>query len=421
VRRPTVILFLCLLNAAVVHIAVASKQRDIGSTHFVRAEGHQLLTPDGKPLLIKGIGLGNWLVPEGYMWKFAEGPESPRHIEQVITSLVGPAEARRFWTAWRRAYVTREDLALIKRVGFNTVRVPFASRLFLDESRPGEWLDEGFARLDDVVTWARELGLWVVLDMHGAPGGQTGTNIDDSPGTPWLFESAEHQDEMVQIWRRIAERYRDEPTVLGYELLNEPIAPYLGWERYNRQLEPLYKKVTASIRGVDPDHLVILGGAQWNTNFDVFGPPFDKNLLYAFHKYWSETTPDSIEAFLAFRDRYNVPVWLGETGENKDEWIRSAVQLVEPRGIGWCFWPYKKMDSTSGVVSFARPEGWEAVVAYGQVNPFDYEAGRKARPDPARARAVLAELLDLIRLDRGRQNEGYIRALGLVPATASSR
>jgi len=266
-----------------------------------------------------------------------------------------------------------------------------------------------------VVRWSTELGLFVVLDMHGAPGGQTGTNIDDSTGTPWLFESAESQARMTTIWQRIAERYKSEPYVLAYELLNEPIAPELDWKKYNERLEPLYKKVTEAIRAIDPSHIIVLGGAQWNTEFSIFGPPFAPNLVYAFHKYWSETTDESIKSYLAFREKHGVPIWLGETGENNDEWIAAAVKLLAAHDIGWAFWPYKKMDATSSVVSFARPDGWDKVVAFAQVNPFDYEAGRKLRPPPDQARQILQQLLANIALDRCRVNASYIQALGLHP------
>ena len=110
--------------------------------------------------------------------------------------------------------------------------------------------------------------------MHCAPGGQTGTNIDDSWGYPWIFESDEEQQFAVGFWRSIAQRYADEPTVLGYDLLNEPIPPAVA--QLNPRLEPLYRKITKAIRQVDPNHAVILGGAQWDSNFDVFGPPIDR-------------------------------------------------------------------------------------------------------------------------------------------------
>jgi endoglucanase len=103
---------------------------------FVQVRGRDLVTPDGAPLIIRGIGLGNWLVPEGYMFQLGKGPESPRQIEALVADLIGPDDARAFWAEWRERYVTRDDLALLKQAGFDTVRVPFTYRLFLDDEHP---------------------------------------------------------------------------------------------------------------------------------------------------------------------------------------------------------------------------------------------------------------------------------------------
>ena len=90
--------------------------------------------------------------------------------------------------------------------------------------------------------------MYVVIDMHQAPGGQTGTNIDDSYGYPWLYDSPGDQAELIDIWKRIADQYKDEPAVLGYDLLNEPIPHFPQLQKYNNQLEPLYKRIAAAIR-----------------------------------------------------------------------------------------------------------------------------------------------------------------------------
>ena len=122
--------------------------------------------------------------------------------------------------------------------------------------------------------------------MHCAPGGQTGANIDDSWGYPWIYDSPQEQQRAITIWKRIAAHYRDSETVLGYDLLNEPIPNFPELRKYDSQLEPLYRRIVAGIREVDKNHVVILGGAQWDTDFTVFGPPFDANVMYTFHKYW---------------------------------------------------------------------------------------------------------------------------------------
>src|SRR6185369_697836 len=171
-------------------------------------------------------------------------------------------EAQQFWKAFRENYITRDDIRFIKQSGFNSVRVPFSYRLFVVDDANRTLAGPGYELLDRVVGWCREEKLFVILDMHAAPGGQTGDNIDDSWGYPFLFESNESQDLTVRIWRKIAAGYSNDPTVIGYDLLNEPIAPYFDTASLNPKLEPLYRKIVAGIREVDQNHLIFLGGAQ---------------------------------------------------------------------------------------------------------------------------------------------------------------
>jgi hypothetical protein len=384
-------------------------------TGFARVQGRQLLGPDGAPVLLRGINLGNWLVPEGYMFHFEKGPQSPRQIEELVRELVGSEEAQAFWKDYREAWIAREDIQYLRKVGLNSVRVPFNYRVLTPEDQPGVWQEGGFALLDRVIAWCREEGLLVVLDMHCAPGGQTGSNIDDSWGYPWLFEDAAAQARTIEVWKKVAERYRSQTAVLGYDLLNEPIPHWSGLDKYNPALEPLYKRMVAGVREVDPNHVIFLGGAQWDTNFSVFGPPFAPNLAYTFHKYWNETTDASLRAFLDFQDRHDVPLWLGESGENSDEWVAGCVKLVERHGIGWAFWPYKKMDATSSMVSVSRPAYWDEIVAYAAGRTSDFEANFKIRPSLEHSRAALKGLVENARLRNARVNAGYVRALGMQP------
>ncbi|HYG82374.1 MAG TPA: hypothetical protein VD861_18400 [Pyrinomonadaceae bacterium] len=95
----------------------------LAQSGFVTARGKQFVAPGRRPLFLKGINLGKWLLPEGYTLKFKTA-SSPRLIETVVNQLVGPDEARKFWRAYRDRYITRDDIQFIKRAGFNSVRVP---------------------------------------------------------------------------------------------------------------------------------------------------------------------------------------------------------------------------------------------------------------------------------------------------------
>jgi hypothetical protein len=382
---------------------------------FVHTNGSQLVDGQGHALNLRGTSLGNWMVPEGYMFRLEQGPQSGREIEALVNELLGPTAATQFWHDYRDRYVTRADIQFLHHAGYNSIRIPIDYRFFTPGNEEGFTLPEGFTLLDRVIGWAQEAGLYVVLDMHAAPCGQTGTNIDNSWGYPWLFESPECQQQIIDTWKSIAAHYRDSKTVLGYDLLNEPIPHFPQLQIYNARLEPLYRRIVAGVREVDTHHVVILGGAQWDTNFSVFGPPFDSNVMYTFHKYWTPPEQPAIQPYLDFRDRYHVPLWLGESGENTDAWVSQFRQLLEKNQIGWAFWPYKKMERTSAPVSFNRPQYWDEIVAFAKTRGSTGDAEKQIarRPPMDHIRAAFADLLQNIEFQHCTQNADYLEALGL--------
>ncbi len=375
---------------------------------FVKARGKDLVDPAGGKLTLHGINLGNWFEAEGYMFLFEGGPQSPREIEVFFNELIGPSAAGEFWKEYRRRYITESDIEFIRRSGLNSVRIPLHYKFFL----PG---GEGFEVLDPALEWCRRAGVWVILDLHCAPGGQTGANIDDSWGYPWLYESTQEQDSTCEVWRGIAQRYRDNPTVIGYDLLNEPIPHFPRLRQYNERLEPLYRRITKAIRDVDRNHAIFLEAAQWDSNFSVFGPPFDSNLVYEFHKYWMPPVESAIREYVDYRNRYNVPIWLGESGENTDQWIQQFASLLEKNDIGWCFWPYKKMEKASCMVSIPKPMYWDEIVAFAKMPAGTGNAEKRiaARPPLEHCRKAIDDLLDKVRLASCHVNAGYLQALGL--------
>jgi hypothetical protein len=402
------------LAFAVLCLALFSLPGLAQKNKFVGVKGKEVVYPDGRPFIMRGTNLGNWLVPEGYMFGF-KSTNSPRNIDEAISELVGPDEARRFWQGFLKEYIRYDDIRYLKSTGMNSIRIPFHYKLFTSEHYlGGNDPERGFRLLDSLIEWCRREQLYLLLDMHCAPGGQTGDNIDDSYGYPFLFDSRESRELTIGIWKRIAARYSNEPVIMGYDLLNEPIAHYFDSSHFNPLLEPFYKEITKAVRSVDKNHLVFLGGAQWDSNFGPFGKPFDDKLVYTFHKYWTDTTQDVIQQYLDFRDRHNVPIYVGETGENTDEWVGAFRRLMEKHRIGWHFWPYKKMKNTRGIVDYPQPEGFEKIIDYTEKPRSSFEQVRKAAPaDRQKILQILNEVLRLCRYEHCRPNKGYIEALGL--------
>jgi len=385
-------------------IVVLSLTRSaMAETWLVGTQGKNFVTPDGMVLQIKGISLGNWLMPEGYMFKF-EVAKAPRQIYGAFERLLGPERAAAFWTEYRERYIAEDDIRFIKSVGFNTVRIPLHWGLFM--TADGAMTGPGWELLDRVLRWVRSADLYAILDIHAAPGGQTGINHDDGPGYPLMFYVPRHRDLTVALWQAIAKRYAGNSAILGYDILNEPIAPYHDVATLNPRLEPFYRKVTEAIRAVDPGRIVILAGGQWSSSFEMFGPPFTDNLAYTYHSFWASTKRDSIQRHLNFSNRYNVPLFLGETGELTDEWNARFRMLHEAHGIGWSFWTYKNLDTPSTIVSIPRPEGWNDIVAFA-------DGRTKARPPDELIHRAVAQYLDGMRLPDATIRWGYLASLGL--------
>ncbi len=379
---------------------------------FIHAQGRHLVGPDNQEFNVRGVNLGHWLVPEAYMFDF-DGDTTRAQMRDLFARLLGEQEAEAFWQRFRDTFVTQDDIRFIAAAGFNTVRVPLDWTMFVRLDGAGgepKFEGVGYALIDRLLGWARAVGVRVLLDLHAAPGGQTGASFDGGSGYPLLFYVPAYRDLTVRLWQVLAQRYRDEPAVLGYDLLNEPVAPYHDTRYLEPRLEPLLARITAAIRAVDPNHLVFLTGGRWSTNTNGLGPPFDRNAAYAYHMFWATPQRASIAPLLNFRDRYDVPLVLTETGEATADWVLAFRRLNEANGVGWVLWTYKNMASPATIVAVAKPADWPAVAAY--VNRARNGADVPPPPREVATRAF-ADYLAAIAFRNGTIKPSYLEALGL--------
>lgn len=362
---------------------------------YVHAGDRVLLDGRGDEVVLAGVGLGNWLLPEGYMWRMPDDIDSPRRIEAAVAAAVGPDRAEHFWTSFRDTFLTDADFAAIAAAGFDHVRLPVNSRVVIDDD--GENVPDGLARIDWAIDTAEAHDLLVVLDLHGAPGGQTGANIDDAPRRrPELFESSHHRELTVHLWTTLADRYATNTTVAGYDLLNEPL-PDDYQHRYADRLVDLYVDLTAAIRSVDPHHLIIYEGTHWATNFDIFTEVWDDNSMLSFHRYWCPPDRDLVRPYVEVRDRLGLPLYMGEGGENNLDWIQTAFQAYRDHDISFNFWPWKKVDTRTSPCSIPPPPGWPHSLL--------------DAADPDAAWAVLGQLLGAVAFDECQWQPDVVNAI----------
>lgn len=374
-------------------------------TMYYRREGDRIIAPEGGPEFRRGMGLGGWLLPEGYMWDLPAPVDSPRRIEQLILGLLGPGNAADFWTEYRRRFIAAEDIARIATAGFDHVRLPINARLVFDGT---DLIDEGIAHVDRTIAWCRDVGITCVLDLHGAPGGQTGENIDDSPNRlPELFTDPAAYDQGLRLWSLLARRYADEPAVSAYDLLNEPLPE--KHEALVPRLADFYRDVIAEIRAVDQHHLLSIEGWNWATRFEGIDTVWDENSCLHFHKYWSEATTNSIRSFLDLRERLHLPLWMGESGENDDQWYTEAFGLFEQHDMPWTFWTWKKIVRDTSPQIVTPPARWDELRRYA--------AG--VDRSPQKPEEIFEQLLENLTLSHCQERTGALDALPGISSTAT--
>ncbi len=391
---------------------------------YVHASGKKVLDINGQELILRGHAPGGWMIQEPYMMEIEAN--SQHEIRARIQDLLGEKNTEAFYRKWLENGFRKEDVRLLAEMGFNSIRLPMHYNLFTlpieeePERGANTWLETGFQLVDNVLAWCKEYGIYLILDMHGAPGGQgKDTNISDyDPSKLSLWESADNQDKLVALWVKLADRYANEPYIAAYDLVNEPNWAFDGDnangcdECQNAQIWDLYKRLIRAIREVDKNHMIILEGNCWCNNYN--GLPtirlWDSNLCLQFHKYWSDNTKGSIQGMLDLRDSKNVPLWCGESGENSTHWYADAVRLLEENGIGWSWWTWKKIGSVNGMTTVKAPAGYETLKNYWK------NGGTK--PSQAYATQVMNDLADAYLLENCTVNKGVADALLRQPHTS---
>lgn len=298
-------------------------------------------------MILRGIGTGNWMLQEGYMMQTSGVAGTQHEFRAKLINTIGVEKTDSFYTAWLDSHFRRIDVDSMKSWGFNSVRVAMHYKWFTlpieDEPVQGEntWLENGFERIDSLLDWCGDNEMYLILDMHGTPGGQGyETNISDyDPSKPSLWESQANKDKLIALWRKLAERYSSEPWIGGYDLINET-----NWNfpSGNLPLWNLFKDITSAIREVDTNHIIILEGNWFANNYDGLPAIWDDNMVLSFHKYWNYNDAGSISWMIKLKNDKNIPIWLGESGENSNTWFTECIELCEKNKIGWSWWPVKK-------------------------------------------------------------------------------
>lgn len=326
---------------------------------FIQVQGREFVR-NGHPIRLRGFGIGSWLNLEHFMLGL---PGLDCQIRAAFADVYGVENSRHFFSKFTRSFVDQADFAYLKSLGVNFLRVPFNHRLFLDEQRWGHIRPEGFEVFDRLLGLCAEYGIFLMPDLHTTPGGQNPdwhAESHDGQASFWRHDAFRKQ--AVSLWAAFAERYRDHPWLMGYDLLNEPFL----LEEERPLLHAFQREATEAIRRVDPHHIILLEGDHFAMDYEGMSPPVDPQTAIAFHYYptvWEEgllnrdlpeeqrrkAFREGVASFEAVRERLGCPVLCGEAGYELNlldipfgmQLLKDTIDAFEEAKISWTIWSYK--------------------------------------------------------------------------------
>lgn len=336
-------------------------------------------TKNERELYFDGIGLGSWLNMEHFMMGI---PGTDQQIRQTVKGVFGEETSEKFFDSFVYHFIAEDDFRYMKNQGINLVRVPFSYRLFIDDNDITKDCNKGFEYLDYLLSLASKYEIYVLLDLHTVPGGQNPDwHSDNGTGYTLFWEYELFRNQVISLWADIAERYSREEFLLGYDVLNEPfivpqlfehvtnddeMATGLYIEGVGEKLNSFYKKVIASIRKVDKNHIIFLEGDYFASDFHCIHDIEDKQLAMTFHFYPTVWYPDLYEDTYSRDERkrkfeevlvklmdnakeLGYPILCGEAGyeiasngfDKTKTMIEDTIELFHKYKVPYTLWSYK--------------------------------------------------------------------------------
>lgn len=320
----------------------------------------------GAPITFRGLGIGSWLNMEHFMVGM---PGTDHQIRDAFTETFGAAESEKFFDDFVFAFANDDDFKYLKSLGVNFIRVPFNYRLFVDDENPynevGELnlKEQGFRYFDHLFTLCRKYDIFCMPDLHAVPGGQNPDwHSDNMTGVPQFWHFDVFQTIVVDLWKAIARRYVNEPALMGFDLLNEP---YLMPSKPGA-LQHFYDRVTAAIREVDTNHVILLEGDFFAMDFSAIDHIGDANTAITFHYYptvwhpemvakdypreqWKKDCEDGFVTMIEKMRAFGRPLLCGEagyeiSGDDMNHVIamtEDTLDVFEKHNVSWTLWSYK--------------------------------------------------------------------------------
>lgn len=329
---------------------------------WLRVSGDHIVNQKGDTVVLRGFGLGGMLHMENFINGYTANEEAMR---EGLLEVLGDKKYNLFFETLLESYFTEPDAAYVASLGLNLIRIPINYHHFEDDMNPRVIKEEAFKHLDRVIDLCAKHHIYTIIDLHALPGFQNQHWHSDNPTHKALFwNHKDFQDRAVILWEAIAQRYKNNPWVAGYDLINEPADPT------GKRVFLYYARLRDAVRKIDSKHILFLEGDRYAADFSSFTEVWD-NTVYTNHDYarpgfggdypgvidGKRFDKDVIEQdFLkksAFMLTHKAPIWVGEfgplyTGDPAQDAMRYQVlkdQLAYYRkyNASWCIWLYKDM------------------------------------------------------------------------------
>jgi len=359
------LLLLLILQVLFLLSACSEKKQEkksLTNENWLRVSSNQIVNQKGDTVYLRGFGLGGMF----HMENFIDGyPANEETMREGLLKVLGEKKYNLFFETFLKSYFTEPDAEYIHGMGLNLVRIPINYHLFEDDMNPRVIKEGAFEHLDRAIELCAKYQIYTIIDLHALPGFQNQHWHSDNPTHKALFwKHKDFQDRALHLWEVIAERYKDQPWVAGYDLINEPADPS------GEKVFPYYKRLHDAIRKIDPNHILFIEGNSYAKDFSMFTEVWD-NVVYTNHDYAAPgfggdypgyirgkyVDKDTIEQdFLnksVFMFTHNVPIWVGEFGPlytgipEKDEIryrvLKDQLSYYSKYKVSWCIWLYKDM------------------------------------------------------------------------------
>ena len=343
---------------------------------FLHNQDGIIVNDFGEEVILRGWGMGHWDKPEGFMLGtqsgfglFEPGKYAPmgrmdrgRSMDQILRETCGTKYAEEFWKRWRRLYLTEEDIALLSRRGYNSVRLPIRAGSFLYEEPGITYNEDSFAMLNDVLDWCETYQVYAVVDFHAATAGQSGIPCDDGVDNgQHLYDDEESMERMFLLMEEFMRRYKDRWIIGAYDCINEPISMTPRREELTPKLVYFYEEMIRRCRKIDQKHLFLLNGTQFSSLTYFFDHEFDPeyhNWGISLHAY-EMVVPEvaSLASVLRTCREQKICLWMGETGgRNEHAWQTTMYEILAEYHAGYNLWCWKTVEGAGEYASYTIRE-----------------------------------------------------------------